>query len=160
MYRENIKTLHDFKYIAQSGGVGKDHPDKNNCAVRSLANALDWTIEQATEYLAVFGRQKNKGTFSTQFVPAYQVAGFTDVCVYGDKAASIHLRKAATSMKVKGTTFAKLLDQSKYKTGTHIVCVTGHAVCIKEGKPVDVDGTFISKNKRVWMTFSKPDSQI
>lgn len=155
MYKEDVKTLRDFKYFAQSGGVGKDFPDRNNCAVRSLANALDWTIQQATDYLAVFGRKKNKGTTCEQLIKAYKLAKLTDVRVYGSGEKSKYWSRAAETASSGGITFGKLLSQPKYKTGTHIVIVTRHAVCIKDGKPVDVDGTFINKNKVVLMTFSK-----
>ena len=144
-------------YISQTGGVGAGFDDKNNCTCRALANAVDWTIEEATTYMKEFGRVKNRGIFVKQFAPAYKLTEFNKTTIFGSTTTQrgSWWYDQVGGERAKGTTLGNLLKQPKYKQGTHIVIITGHALCIKEGKPVDVEGSFINPNKVVKMTFSK-----
>lgn len=145
----------DNRYFIQTGGVGNAFADKNNCAVRALANALGWSVEQGSNYMREFGRIKNKGSTMDQFLPAYKLAKFDKISVFGRGRVAEYASEATKVKPTAGITFGNLLNQPKYKKGTHIVIVTKHAVCIKDGQPIDFEGSVINKNRRVIMTFSK-----
>lgn len=126
--------------------------EKNDCAVRAIANACDVNYEQAHAWVkGAFNRQDGKGTFmfndimkqtkQIEFEQAGQLDMFADNNVkkikhvgdspkHGGELANPKYRHKPVAFTVKE--FAR-----KFNRGSYIVSVNKHALAIKDGVIID-----------------------
>ena len=118
--------------------------EKNDCAVRAMANAFNITYDVAHKFTAeTFKRKARRGTqamFSTLqslgsvTFELFSNTLFPETKTYKLKCVNEPINKDYTHKEVKYTvkTFC-----AKYSKGTYIVLVNKHALTIKDGIVID-----------------------
>lgn len=128
--------------------------EKNDCTVRALENAVGIGYDAAYDEFTTAGRRQNKGTRLQQWAPVYVKHGLTVVKSYGELAKYYSERVAGATQADCGTgdqmTLGKFIKENK--TGTHVLILKGHALCIKNGTVYDSHPT--GPRTRVKMSFS------
>ena len=118
-----------------------DGTDSKNCTSQALSNCLDMPIWEARNLLAKNGRKMHEGCDINVYEKAYEEAGLSFVGFFGNTYTSkceqywsvLH----RNTLPLKGMTLETFCKV--YNRGSYVVCVKGHAVCVKGGKLVDVD---------------------
>lgn len=93
--------------------------ENNFCTVVSIATAFNWSAGKAHRLLAKHGRQHRKGPRWDQYSMALEEAGKKE-------GRSITLFNHFNGMTIGR--FAK-----EHPTGTWIIAVKGHVICLKDG---------------------------
>ena len=157
MKLENFKNGYDVT-IGSSLALN----EKNDCAVRAIANAFNINYDLAHEFTAdKFKRKAKKGT--KKFFITLSQLGFATFDLFSDtlfpetRTFSIHpiarnnkrigiVNKAYTHKTVNHTvkTFC-----SKFNKGTYIVTVSNHALTIKDGIVIDNPNYRFSGYRRI-----------
>lgn len=107
--------------------------DHNECAVRCLQHAGDYTFEEAQAIMANFGRKHGRGT------PWYTLENAFD------KALRLKVRRRY----VGKTVYKALLGLPK--VGTYIIGVSGHIFTYKDGDIKDwIQSSSRAKIDRIW----------
>lgn len=126
-----------FKIItpAYSGQGVKE--DRNNCAVRALANVTGKKYSTVHDEMKKRGRVDGKGTSWNLCVKMYQDFGLSVVGVFGstkmaDAVRSYHLKSAE---KQKGITLARFIKENP--NGRFVVGIRGHNTTVINGNLVD-----------------------
>jgi hypothetical protein len=140
----SIKPL-DVGYIPTDFGI----KDKNDCAIRALANVSALSYPEAHTRITQLGRRKNRGTPWAALHTAYTEAGAKEVAYFGNKMFRLSV-KHNVKLFDKGFTLKTFV--SKKPIGRHIVLVKGHALAVCNGSVID---TFASRaGKRVIAVYS------
>ena len=135
----------DVGYIPTDFGI----KDKNDCAIRALANVSTMTYPEAHARMTQLGRRKNRGTPWKALHTAYVEAGAKDITYYGDKMAWHSTNHNVKHFK-QGFTLKTFV--SKRPKGRFIVVIRGHALAVCNGAVID---TFASRaGKRVMAVYS------
>ena len=135
----------DVGYIPTEFGI----KDKNDCAIRALANVSTMTYPEAHARITELGRRKNRGTPWVALHTAYTEAGAKDVAYFGSKMVKYSTKHNVKHFK-QGFTLKTFV--SKRPKGRHIVLIRGHALAVCNGAVID---TFASKaGKRVMAVYS------
>ena len=118
--------------------------EANACTVRALSNATGKSFEECAVLLERHGRKKRMGAYMGTIAKAYMEAGVRFLGFFGS-TNMVCLKRAAyaTALELdynsmphfKGMTLASFIK--RFSTGTYIVGVAGHALCIKDGKIID-----------------------
>ena len=155
--------LKNFKSgYAVSGSSEIAKGEKNDCAVRAIANACEVNYEQAHKYcIDTFDRKKGRGTkaFNT-LLKAQKSMSFSDVGQLSlfNSGITRELKHLGDAPKIKeGKNIGGNLINKKYKhkpvaytvhefakanpKGSFILTVKGHALAIKNGVIID-NGNF------------------
>lgn len=139
--------------VAKAGAATKAKGERNDCAVRAMANAFAVDYDVAHDFAATkFGRQRGKGTMG--FIPGLKaLAGkemfrgkTVELVGLGSKTplTPSQAQKKNVYLNKKypkgGGTFAsftvgKFLMQ--HPKGSFILVVPGHALCVKDGVMID-----------------------
>ena len=139
MILENFKNGYD---VTKGSAIAAG--EKNDCAVRAIANAFNITYDVAHTFTAeTFKRKARRGT-KAMFV-TLQSLGKVSFDLFNDtlfpetkeftlEGKSKPINKDYTHKKVAYTvkTFC-----SKFNKGTYIVLVHKHALCVKDGIVID-----------------------
>ena len=140
----SIKPL-DVGYIPTDFGI----KDKNDCAIRALANVSALSYPEAHAKMTQLGRRKNRGTPWAALHTAYTEAGAKEVAYYGSKMVRFSAKHKVKHFD-KGFTLKTFV--SKKPVGRYIVLVKGHALAVCNGSVID---TFASRaGKRVIAVYS------
>jgi hypothetical protein len=138
--------------------------EKNDCAVRAVANACDVNYSQAHKYVTeTFGREKGKGTFLFSTLlkmnceMVFDVVGQLDLFNEGIRRTVKHLgdmpKKGGTLInpkyKHKKVAFTVKEFAQRFSTGNYIVQVANHALAIKNGVVVDNGNYQVGGYRRV-----------
>ena len=135
----------DVGYIPAEFGI----KDKNDCAIRALANVSTMTYPEAHARMTQLGRRKNRGTPWEALHTAYTEAGAKDVAYFGSKMVKFSTKHNVKHFK-QGFTLKTFV--SKRPKGRHIVLIRGHALAVCNGAVID---TFASRaGKRVIAVYS------
>ena len=145
MKLENFKNGYDVT-IGSSLALN----EKNDCAVRALANAFNVTYDVAHEFTAdKFKRKAKKGT--KKFFITLSQLGFATFDLFQDslfperKTYSIHpIARNNKRIGIVNTDYThKVVNHtvktfcSKFNKGTYILTVSNHALTIKDGVIID-----------------------
>lgn len=110
--------------------------EKNDCAVRALANAKDIPYEEAHFTMHRYGRRDRKRTLVSVSHKAYTMHGFKCIGIYGRTArAKAMVFVGSDTPRNKGITLGKILP--KLSEGRYIVMITGHALAVINGQVID-----------------------
>ena len=141
--------------------------ERGDCFVRALAAATDQDYDTA-HFVAKtkFGRENRKGTqglaIKTAFLAAEEKGLEINNIVYDVKVMS--KSQLTNRYKLKGEIYNRKKTVKSfiksYPKGSYIVTVSGHALCVKDGKLIDnvgeefrptrkVDGAYRISNNRV-----------
>ena len=135
----------DVGYIPTDFGI----KDKNDCAIRALANVSALSYPEAHAKMTQLGRRKNRGTPWAALHTAYTEAGAKEVAYYGSKMVRFSAKHKVKHFD-KGFTLKTFV--SKKPVGRYIVLVKGHALAVCNGSVID---TFASRaGKRVIAVYS------
>jgi len=135
----------DVGYIPTDFGI----KDKNDCAIRALANVSTMTYPEAHARMTQLGRRKNRGTPWIALHTAYTEAGAKDVTYFGSKMVRFSTKHNVKHFK---QSFTLKTFVSKRPKGRHIVLIRGHALAVCNGAVID---TFASRaGKRVMAVYS------
>lgn len=135
----------DVGYMPTDFGI----KDKNDCAIRALANVSTMTYPEAHARMTQLGRRKNRGTPWAALHTAYTEAGAKSVSYFGDKMLKLSNRHNVNHFK-NGFTLKTFV--TKKTKGKHIVLVKGHALAVCNGAVIDM---FASRaGKRVIAVYS------
>jgi len=135
----------DVGYVPTEFGI----KDKNDCAIRALANVSTMTYPEAHARMTELGRRKNRGTPWVALHTVYTEAGAKDIAYYGGKMVRLSTKHNVKHFE-KGFTLKTFV--SKRPKGRHIVLIKGHALAVCNGAVID---TFASKaGKRVIAVYS------
>jgi len=145
-----LKNFENGYEVSGSSEVAKR--EKNDCVVRAIANACDINYNQAHKYVAEkFDRKKGKGTkmfMSTldkinfmRFDQVGQLSMFDE----GDVRSINCVGKAPKQggelvnpkYKHKPVAFTVKEFAQKFKSGSYILAVKGHALAVKNGVIID-----------------------
>ena len=141
-------------YISTSF-TGQNSLQKNDCAIRAAVNATGIDYQTCDIVLQKYGKKANKGSASATVVQAYRDLGLNLVSVHGSTSASCAYRRNSrllnsdflcTTGIEKGISYAKLIESDKLKNGNYVVVVTGHAIAVINGIPVDTFRTSGAKS--------------
>ena len=144
MKLENFKNGYD---VTIGSSLAKN--EKNDCAVRALANAFNVTYDVAHTFTAEkFKRKAKKGT--KKFFITLSQLGFATFDLFSDtlfpetRTFSIHPIARNKDGKVVNTNYThKTVNHTvktfceQYNKGTYIVIVKKHALTIKDGIVID-----------------------
>ena len=145
MKLENFKNGYDVTL-----GSSLALNEKNDCAVRALANAFNITYDNAHTFAAEkFARKAKKGT--KKFFITLSQLGFATFDLFQDslfperKTYSIHpIARNNKRIGIVNTDYThKTVNHtvktfcSKFNKGTYIVTVSNHALTIKDGIVID-----------------------
>lgn len=126
-----------FKLITPAYSGQGVRADRNNCAVRALANVTGKEYSAIHEEIRKKGRADGKGTAYKICAQVYQDHGLKVVGVFGTtKAAQTlgawYFREAP---KKKGITLARFIEENP--VGRFIVGIRGHNTTVINGNLVD-----------------------
>ena len=127
MILENFKNGYD---VTKGSAIAAG--EKNDCAVRAIANAFNITYDVAHTFTAeTFGTLQSLGTVSFDL---FNDTLFPETKEFTLEGKSKPINKDYTHKKVAYTvkTFC-----SKFNKGTYIVLVHKHALCVKDGIVID-----------------------
>ena len=145
-----LKNFKNGYQVSGSSEIAKT--EKNDCAVRAVANACDVNYDQAHKFCtAMFGREKGKGTqlFSTLLKMntemVFDEVGQLNMFEQGIKRTVKHI---GDMPKVGGKLFNPKYKHKKvaytvkefaqrFNKGNYILTVAKHALAIKNGVVVD-----------------------
>ena len=126
--------------------------EKNDCAVRAVANACDVSYAQAHKYCKdTFGRKKGKGTqlfttlLKTNTEMVFDEVGQLDLFRNGVRRNVRHLgdmpklggKLINPKYKHKKVAYTVKAFAQRFNKGNFILAVKGHALAIKNGVVVD-----------------------
>jgi hypothetical protein len=107
--------------------------DKNDCAVRALANVSVLSYPEAHKQISEGGRRKNRGTPWGILHTVYTVNGGKPI-YYGANMRRT-AQKYTVPIQEKGMTLGTFLKENK--RGSFIVIVRGHALAVCDGSIID-----------------------
>lgn len=130
--------------------------ETNDCTVRALENATGIGYDAAYKAFAKVGRRDRRGTRAHQWTPVYTAHGFGDVKSYGARGWIFRdTIKRTTNVETKevkrGMSVGRFVRENP--TGTHILVIRSHAMCVKDGVVYDSHAT--PSASRVHVSFSK-----
>ena len=145
-----LKNFENGYQVSGSSEIAKG--EKNDCAVRAIANACDVTYNQAHKYcIDTFDRKKGKGTqlfnalLKTNTEMKFEEVGQLDLFREGITRTIKHLGDGPkqggelvnTKYKHKPVAYTVKAFAQKFNKGNYILCVSNHALAIKNGVVVD-----------------------
>ena len=134
------------KSYVQTSFAGQQSVQRNDCATRAAVNATGIDYTQCDSILSKHGKKQNKGTAAGTVLKAYTELGLNLISVHGTThragvyrrvSRSLGLDKQCSDGLERGISFGKLIDSGKLKNGKYVVVVTGHAVAVIDGTPID-----------------------
>ena len=139
----NTSRIFNTKYIhpIALGATSVDSREKDDCSVKALANHIGISYESSHDLHAKAGRRSSKGTSYLTLIGAYRSKGLK-CTVYGRNTHSMYLKEYlgvynTSNPKVRGYSTHKGLTVQSFirdnPKGSFIVCITGHAFCVKDG---------------------------
>lgn len=148
-----VPRLVETSTYANDGGTsapiasGNTSPvEKNDCTVRALSNAAGVTYESAHEFMRVYaGRVSRRGSTVSNLTKAYERVGAKNITFSGKYRYWCSKFANNCSVTDKGLTLKTFLANNPI--GRFVVVVTGHAVCVVDGRLVDT--TRVSGKKHV-----------
>lgn len=138
--------------------------EKNDCAVRAVANACDVSYAQAHKYCKdTFGRKKGKGTqlfttlLKTNTEMVFDEVGQLDLFRNGVKRNVRHLgdmpklggKLINPKYKHKKVAYTVKEFAQRFNKGNYILAVAKHALAIKDGVVVDNGNYQVGGYRRV-----------
>lgn len=130
------------KIISATPGVSSK-TGKNDCTVRALANALNWSYIEAHEHMQTYGgRQAGVGCFQLQTYNAYVSAGAKKIVSFG-RGSSLNKKYIPEGTRTEFESNDKPIRlahaiRDNLKTGRYIVSIPGHALAVVDGKIYDL----------------------
>ena len=117
------------------GVLSKDFniKDKNDCAVRALANVSVLSYPEAHKQISEGGRRKGRGTPWGVLHTVYTVNGGKPI-YYGANMRKLS-QKFNAPLQEKSMTLATFLKENK--RGSFVVLVRGHALAVCDGSIID-----------------------
>ena len=111
--------------------------DRNNCAVRALANVTGRDYNELHQAMKKHGRTDGKGTPWGVCTKVYEACGLRVVGVFGSTkmATSLKFHHFKTAEQHKGMTLARFIKENP--TGRFVVGIRGHNTTVINGKLVD-----------------------
>lgn len=119
--------------------------EKNDCAVRALANASKIPYLDAHKLLSKHGRESKGGCNTYTYHSAYTEAGLTLIGVYGTTNATNYFRRYLICAHLKGCTLKNVMEDLKW--GSYVVIIRGHALAVVNGNIID--SSYNKANSRV-----------
>ena len=117
--------------------------EENDCVVRAITAASNgaYTYEEVHAICKAAGRKNGEGMWSSQSMPVMQKIGFELRWICGTTITANVQESIAKSLgvntyrRVKGVT----LDRARVglQNGSYVVCMKGHATCIRRGQVID-----------------------
>lgn len=101
----------------------RDYKENNFCTVVAIACAFNWSAGKAHRLMKKHGRPHRKGPTWREFTRAVEAAG--------EKAG----RDVKFTRAFDGLTINRF--RKERPTGTYIIGVRGHALCLKDGEFMD-----------------------
>ena len=145
-----LKNFKNGYQVSGSSEIAKT--EKNDCAVRAVANACDVNYDQAHKFCTeMFGREKGKGTqlFSTLLKTnsemVFDEVGQLNMFEQGIKRTVKHIGdmpKAGGKLfnpkyKHKKVAYTVKEFAQRFNKGNYILAVNKHALAIKDGVVID-----------------------
>jgi hypothetical protein len=126
-----------FKLITPAYNGQGVKVDRNNCAVRALANVTGKDYTPIHEEMKKRGRPDGKGTPWRLCVDIYREFGLSVVGVFGSTkfAKSLSICYFRDAPKKPGITLSRFIEENP--TGRFIVGIRGHNTTVINGKLVD-----------------------
>jgi len=109
--------------------------EKNDCAVRAIANVGAYPYPMALKLMAQEGRPRGRGTPWKALDKVYKSAGAFDITYYGERMWWLS-EKHKVSFRSQGMTLETFLE--RHPKGRYVVVVTRHAVAVVDGAIVDL----------------------
>lgn len=157
-----LKNFKNGYQVSGSSEIAKT--EKNDCAVRAVANACDVNYDQAHKFCTeMFGREKGKGTqlFSTLLKMntemVFDEVGQLNMFEQGIKRTVKHIGDMPKNggklfnpkYKHKKVAYTVKEFAQRFKTGNYILAVNKHALAIKNGVVVDNGNYQVGGYRRV-----------
>lgn len=121
----------DGGYIPADFGIA----EKNDCAVRAIANVGAYPYPVALRLMAQEGRRKGRGTPWKALDKVYKMAGAFDVTYYGERMRRLS-QTHSVPFRPQGMTLETFLE--RHPKGRYVVVVTKHALAVVDGAIVDM----------------------
>jgi hypothetical protein len=102
--------------------------ERNDCVVRATAIALDIDYKESHSLYKSEGRESRAGVRGFQIVEVLKKA-----LIGANTDTYSEMYEAAGWRRKKCPTLNQVMSQDKFKTGTHLILTTGHAITIKNG---------------------------
>lgn len=118
-------------YIPSDFGI----VEKNDCAVRAIANVGAFSYPLALKLMAQEGRPRGRGTPWDTLHKVYTMAGAFDVTYYGERMRRLS-EKRGVSLRPQGMTLETFLE--RHPKGRYVVVITKHALAVVDGAVVDM----------------------
>lgn len=147
-----------FSQILPAASGAGTTEDKNNCAVRAVANATakdyKWLHNKAKE----LGRKDGQGTEVEVCLKLHEIAGLKLHSLYGDTRCARYLSfKLAVNghmqFRDQGITLGTFIKQ--HPKGRFVVGYKGHHLAVVNGQVIDSFAS--SKNKRLYAAWVYPE---
>jgi len=121
----------DGGYIPADFGIA----EKNDCAVRAIANVGAYPYPVALRLMAQEGRKKGRGTPWDTLDKVYKMAGAFDVTYYGERMRRLS-KTHSVPFRPQSMTLETFLE--RHPKGRYVVVITKHAVAVVNGAVVDM----------------------
>lgn len=108
--------------------------EKNDCAVRAIANIGAYPYPVALKLMAQEGRSRGRGTPWDVLDKVYKMAGAFDITYYGGRMRKM-AQKHSVPFREKGMTLETFLE--RHPKGRYVVVITRHAIAVVDGTTVD-----------------------
>ena len=109
--------------------------EKNDCAVRAIANVGAFSYPLALKLMAQEGRPRGRGTPWDTLHKVYTMAGAFDVTYYGERMRRLS-EKRSVALRPQGMTLETFLE--RHPKGRYVVVITKHALAVVDGTIVDM----------------------
>lgn len=108
--------------------------EKNDCAVRAIANVGAYPYPMALKLMAQEGRPRGRGTPWDTLHKVYTMAGAFDVTYYGERMRRLS-EKRSVALRPQSMTLETFLE--RHPKGRYVVVITKHALAVVDGTIVD-----------------------
>ena len=109
--------------------------EKNDCAVRAIANVGAYPYPMALRLMTQEGRPRGRGTPWDTLHKVYTMAGAFDVTYYGERMRRLS-EKRSVPLRPQGMTLETFLE--RHPKGRYVVVITKHALAVVDGTIVDM----------------------
>ena len=122
----------DGGYIPADFGI----VEKNDCAVRAIANVGAYPYPVALRLMSQEGRPRGRGTPWDALDKVYKMAGAFDVTYYGERMRRLS-QKHSVPFRPQSMTLETFLE--RHPKGRYVVVITKHALAVVDGTIVDMN---------------------
>jgi hypothetical protein len=143
------------KHVAEPATLRSS--ESNDCAVRAVAASTGYSYDDCHAFLALHGRKPRRGTSTALILNERKAEGqFPELgfCVthVGGQFPPATVRDNGDKLSDGGTWFRGTLRSfcRRFPTGSYLVCVSQHALAVKDGIILDHTFSDLRRVRNAW----------